>query len=42
MVTVVHENNRSCCAREPWPTTFENLIEALGADGLKTLGVVLR
>ena len=38
-LTVAHEDNGSCCRREPWGDTFARLIEALGDDGLRTLGL---
>lgn len=40
-MNVMHEANNSCCRREPWPTTYSNLMGALRADGERVLGVVL-
>jgi hypothetical protein len=39
-VNVAHERDGSCCAREPWLTTWARIIESLGEDGCDQVGVI--
>jgi hypothetical protein len=39
--TVLHEHDDSCCQVEAWPVTASRIAEALEADGLSALWLVL-
>jgi hypothetical protein len=41
VVSVIHEDDESCCRREPWSTTYQSIGAALKADGAGVLRVVL-
>jgi hypothetical protein len=39
--TVMHEHDDSCCQVEDWPTTAGRIADALEADGLAALWLVV-
>ena len=32
-IDVLHESDNRCCTAEPWPTTYQRIIDAITADG---------
>ena len=40
-INVFHDDDGSCCDKEPWAVTYVRLIRSLNEDGTKTQGVVV-
>ncbi len=38
---IVHEPNKSCCRRQPWPSTLRRIVQALTDDGLRTAALLI-